>query len=295
MTPALAREGLLVDRKPEQSEVTALVEGDIVPPTMSVADLEDLGRAVRLLENPGFVARITDAIGEPLEHMIDFLPARASDRLQGVVRTALEKLLDVSVKTLDRGSGGPATPLKHRLATGISGAVGGFFGVAALAAELPITTSIILRSIADIARSEGEDISSLDARMACLEVFALGGASSSDDASETGYFAVRAAMAKAIADATKYIAERGLVQEGAPVIARMVAVLASRFGTVVSEKLAVQAVPVLGAVGGATINVLFMGHFQDVARGHFTVRRLERRYGRELVRSEYARIAAAGN
>lgn len=280
--------------QPTQHEVVAIVAGN-AQHSMSAADLVDLGRAVNLLEHPSFVARVTDLIGEPLEHMIDFLPAKTSGRLQGVVHAALEKLLDVAVRTLEQQGRAVATPRKHRVAGGISGAVGGFFGVAALTVELPITTSIILRSIADIAHSEGEDISSLDARLACLEVFALGGASSSDDASETGYFAVRAALAKAMADAAKYIAERGLVQEGAPVIARMVAALASRFGTVVSEKVAAQAVPVLGAVGGATINVLFISHFQDVARGHFTVRRLERTYGRDLVRSEYARIAAGGS
>jgi hypothetical protein len=258
---------------------------------MSRDDLEALRRAVELLEHPGFVARLTDAIGEPLEQMIRALPARTSDRLQGVVRASLERLLDVAVRSLGTGGGAPAAELRHRMAGGVSGAVGGFFGGPAVAVELPITTSIILRSIADIARSEGEDVASLDARLACLEVFALGGVSSSDDAAETGYFAVRAALAKAMSDAAAHIAERGLVQKGAPVIARLVAAVASRFGTVVTEKVAAQAIPVLGAVGGATVNVLFMGHFQDVARGHFTVRRLERRYGRELVRSEYARLA----
>lgn len=262
------------------------------PEAMEAADLEDLGRAVELLENPSFIARVTDLIGQPLEHFINFLPAGTSDRLQGSVRTSLEKLLNVAVRTLGSRGRGPAANLRHKLATGVSGAVGGFFGAPALAVELPLTTSIILRSIADIARSEGEDVTSLDARLACLEVFALGGASRSDDASETGYFAVRAGMAKVMSDAAKYIAERGLTAEGGPVIARFIAAIAARFGTVVSEKAAVQAVPVLGAVGGASINVLFMNHFQDVARGHFTVRRLERRYDRDLVRAEYRRIAA---
>jgi hypothetical protein len=35
--------------------------------------------------------------------------------------------------------------------------VGGGFGLAALPVELPISTIIMLRSIGDIARSEGED------------------------------------------------------------------------------------------------------------------------------------------
>jgi hypothetical protein len=32
-------------------------------------------------------------------------------------------------------------------------------------------------------------------------------------------------------------------------------------------------------------------HFQGVARGHFTVRRLERVYGKDVVRTEYERLA----
>jgi len=37
---------------------------------------------------------------------------------------------------------------------------------------------------------------------------------------------------------------------------------------------------------------MFMGHFQQIAEGHFTIRRLERRYGRELVESLYRSTAA---
>lgn len=260
---------------------------------MSAADRADLERAVELLERPSFIARISDLIGQPIEQVVDALPRGTSDRIQLAVRTALEKLLAVSVRTIDPLERGPAANLKHTLGTGITGAVGGFFGAPALAVELPITTSILLRSIADVARSEGEDVTKLDTRLACLEVFALGGQSSSDDASETGYFAVRAALARAMTEAARHLAERGLAREGAPVLARLIAAIASRFGTVVSEKVAVQSVPILGAIGGASINMMFARHFQDVARGHFTVRRLERSHGAELIRREYRRIADA--
>jgi hypothetical protein len=253
-------------------------------------DLRDLERAVSLLEYPSFVARMTDFIGQPVERFIEFLPANTSGKLQETVRTALYKLLDVSLKTLDEGRKGGASNLTHKIAGGVSGAFGGFFGAPALAVELPITTTIILRSIADIARSEGEDINGLDSRLACLEVFALGGRSQADDGAETGYYAVRAALAKAVSDAAKHIAQKGLTQEGAPAIARLVSQIASRFSTVVSEKIATQAVPVIGALGGASINLLFIDHFQDVARGHFIVRRLERVYDRGVVQREYARI-----
>ena len=104
----------------------------------------------------------------------------------------------------------------------------------------------------------------------------LGGASKSDDATETGYFAARATMAIAVSDAAAYLAEAGLSQKGAPAIIRLISQLTSRFSVVVSEKAAAQAVPVLGAFGGALINTLFLDHFQDMAKGHFIVRRMER-------------------
>jgi EcsC protein family len=67
---------------------------------------------------------------------------------------------------------------------------------------------------------------------------------------------------------------------------------AARFGVVVSQKVAAQALPVVGALGGAAVNYAFIEHFQDIARGHFTVRRLERIYCKERIRAEYDAIAA---
>jgi len=183
-----------------------------------------------------------------------------------------------------------SSDLLHKIVVTATGAGGGAFGLAALPIELPISTTIMLRSIADIARSEGERVRLPEVRLACLEVFALGGRTRSDDAAEVGYFAVRAALARAVSEAAQYIAERGLVQEGAPVIVRFITQVASRFGVAVSEKAVAQAVPILGAAGGAVINLLFIDHFQDMARGHFIVRRLERTCGAELVRAAYERI-----
>lgn len=252
--------------------------------------LEDLRRAVQLLENPSYIARLTDFVGQPVEKLMDYLPTQVPKKIQDAVKVALDKLLNLSVKTLDEGFDGPASTVTHKIATGVSGAIGGAFGLPALAVELPISTSIILRSIADIARGEGEDITSLEARLACLEVFALGGRSEVDDGTETGYFAVRAALAKAVSDAAKHIAQKGLSQKGAPVLARLIAQITSRFSAVVSQKVAAQAVPLIGALGGATINLLFVDHFQDIARGHFIVRRLEKEYGKEEVQKEYEKI-----
>ena len=87
--------------------------------------------------------------------------------------------------------------------------------------------------------------------------------------------------------ATEYIAEKGLVEEGAPGLIRLIIQIAKRFSIQVSEKAAAQAVPAIGAAGGAIINALFIDHFQDMARGHFIIRRLERKYGKEVVEEKY--------
>jgi hypothetical protein len=149
----------------------------------------------------------------------------------------------------------------------------------------------MLRSIADIARSEGEDISEPEPALSCVQVFALGGRAGSANPTESGYFAARAMLAKSVTDAARFIAERGVIEEGAPVLVRFIAQVASRFGVVVTQKIAAQTVPVVGALGGAAVNYAFIEHFQEVARGHFTVRRLERVYGKDVVRTEYERLA----
>ena len=261
---------------------------------MDEPELHELAAAKRLLEHPGLATRITNVLGKPLEYGIERLPARVQGTIQKATRAALTKALDVAISSLGRGvaeGAAPAQPRRrlHKAMAAASGATGGAFGFMALAMELPISTVIMLRSIADIARAEGEDLSRPETQLACLQVFALGGRSKSDDAAETGYYAVRAAMARAVSDALTHLAQRGATREGAPAMVRFLVVVAERFGIVVSEKVAAQLIPVLGAVGGATVNLLFLEHFQDMARGHFTVRRLERRHGAAAVQEAYER------
>ena len=254
------------------------------------ADRADLRYAKRLLENPSLAARIADFVGAPIQIGLELLPNKMSGAIATATNAALRSALRVAVATLNERESAPARNLLHKVAVSTSGAVGGFFGLPALAVELPIATTVMLRSIADVARSEGESLETLDARLACIQVFALGSARRSDDAADTGYFAVRATLARAIAEAAEYIAERGLAEQGAPAILRLIAQIATRFGATVSEKVAAQAIPVVGALGGAVVNLAFIDHFQDVARGHFIVRRLERAHGAAAVRREYERL-----
>jgi hypothetical protein len=259
-------------------------------PSMTETDLADLARAKKLLENPGFIAKAADAVGTPIEKLLHALPEKASTAIQTATRTALEKALKVAVATLGGESGHEPSNIWHKVAVVATGAAGGAFGLASLPIELPVSTTIMLRSVADIARSKGEDLRTPESALACIEVFALGARSKADDGAESAYYAVRIALARAVSEAAEYLASKAAVEEGAPALVRLIATVAERFGVVVAEKAAAGLVPILGAVGGAAINVAFMDHFQDMAEGHFTVRSLERKYGAETVRAAYDKL-----
>ncbi|RZI84887.1 MAG: EcsC family protein [Rubrivivax sp.] len=253
-------------------------------------DIEELRLAKRLLEQPGLVARIGHVVGKPIEKGLAMLPKKWHGVVHDAARRAIEKALDMALWTLDPQPTGASSNGWHKLAVGASGALGGAFGLAALAIELPVSTTLMLRSIADVARSEGEDLSLPETRIECVQVLALGGRSDGDDGAEAGYFAARAAMARAVSDAIRHVAEKGVAQRQAAALVQLIAQVASRFSVNVSEKVMAQAVPVAGAVGGALINTLFMEHFQTMARGHFMIRRLERVHGADEVRRAYGAL-----
>ncbi len=256
---------------------------------LSPEDRADLEEAVRSLEKPGFAPKLIDIIGLPLDKAMAALPHNWKHVVHEATHKALTSALELAMLTMQSPEKKPASNFLHKLFVAASGAGGGALGLVSLPVELPFSTCLILRSVADIARSEGEIIRTVPAKLACLEVLALGGQASSDDGVQMGYFAVRGVLEHEVSEAAKFIAQKGLV-ESAPPIARLIATVAARFGTVVSEKVAAQSVPVIGAVGGALINTLFMDHFQNMARGHFTVRRLERSYGAAEIEACYQEV-----
>ena len=268
--------------------------GSCNAPALSEVDARALDEAVKLLERTSLAASIAHAPGRPAARLSELVPAPVRRMAERAAHVALERAVAVAARSIPPGSG-PARGRFHAALSIASGAAGGAFGLGALAIELPVSTLIILRSIADVARAEGEEPQSPETAMACLEVFALGGRQPTDDYMDSSYFALRGLLAKSISDAAKHIANQGLAsQAGAPALARLVSTLAPRFGIVASQKMAAQSLPIIGAVGGAAINYAFARHFRDLARGHFTVRRLERAYGRELVRREYGLRVGGG-
>ncbi len=247
---------------------------DAITVAMSDHELKDLKAAKALLENPNLAIKIASLLGTPLEKLMDWLPPALEKRVHDITSAALEKAAAGAIYTMDDVPGEGASNWWHKAAVAASGAGGGFFGLAGLPVELPISTTIMLRSIADIARSEGFSLSEATTKKHCIAVLALGGPSKADDAADAGYLGLRAALAKA-------------VSEGG---SKLIASVAARFSVQVSEKFAGQAVPVIGAAAGALINILFIDHFQDMARGHFVYQRLTRAHGEATVKEAYQKI-----
>ena len=254
--------------------------------------LRELQEAKILLERTSFIVKATDLIGTPIEKGLEYLPVGWRAKIAKITNSSLEKSLQWAVKTMASESIG-SYPKLHIAAVAATGAIGGAFGLPAMAIELPISTTVMLRSIADIARANGEKISEAETRLECLTVFSLGGNSTSDDAAESGYYAVRASLAGLVSEAAAHLAGKQAgksVAETTPTLLRFIAKVATRFNIQVSEKAMAQLVPIIGAAGGAIINTLFIDHFQGISHGHFTVRRLERLYGAEAVKRAYLSI-----
>lgn len=194
-------------------------------------------------------------------------------KMEALAEIALRRAFHIAVLGSGRKVRG-AGRHRARLLAAAAGAAGGFSGLAGFLPDIAFTTLLIMRNIASIARTHGEDLSTEEARQACLEVFALGGGSEFglDEQAEASYWSVR------------------LLLQGRPVV-MLFSEVASRYGLRISEKFALQAVPLVGAAGGALINSMFFEHYLSLAQVHFTLRRLERHYDLELVHREATAIA----
>ena len=148
---------------------------EYMPARLTPKETEELRQAVACLEGASFAQRLTDAVGRPVGMLSRAMPQSARRVIAHVSEIALRGALKLALRTLDLNASAKPANRAHRLAAAASGAVGGALGLAALPLELPISTTILLRSIAEIAREEGEDLSAPEAAFACVEVFALGG------------------------------------------------------------------------------------------------------------------------
>ena len=181
----------------------------MMPPRLSREDFADLAQAVRLLEGDRFASRLTRLLGGQVRAIGRALPSSARKAIALATETALKAALRVAVRSLNATAQGKASNRWHMAAASAAGAVGGAFGMAATAVEILVSTTILLRSIADIAREQGEDLKTPEAALACLEVFALGGERPTEAGRESGYFAVRAGLAQSVSESARFLVETG--------------------------------------------------------------------------------------
>ena len=253
--------------------------------------------------------RVADVVGRPAEALLKRLPDRAHRAVAKAVDTALHKALDLAIFSLQYENA--PSPAAHTAGAALMGGVSGLFGLPGLAVELPLSTAIMLRSIAAIAQREGADLRDSAVRLECLTVLALGGqlptpidavvvgdtAAGPQSAMESSYWTARLGLAVALRQAAAHVGSGAaklsvgeLAKGSVPVLAQLLAKVAARFEIVVSEKAVAQAVPVAGALAGAALNAAFTEHFNTVAQHHFGLRRLERACGEAAVRQEYQEV-----
>jgi hypothetical protein len=228
----------------------------------------DLADALRRLEHGrGLIVRLADLVGGAFGLAGRFglrqmgMSRGIQSKFSGIAQAALARAYDVAI--LGVAAEPPQRAGLTRAAVIASGAASGFAGLPGFLPDATFTTLAIMREIARIAAAQGEDLSSDDARRACLEVFAFQTPADSDE-SELGYFSAR------------------LVFQGRP-FTMLLSEVAARYGLVLGEKFSLQIVPIAGAVAGAALNAAFLAHYRNLALAHFTIRRLERRHGRDIV------------
>ena len=271
--------------------------------SMNETDIAELKLAKHNLEHISTVMTGLNKVGNSIETGLSKLSDEQQKWLSEKINFVLIKLLKSNMITMEENKTYKApSNLTYKALVGLTGIGSGFLGstnpigATVFVSEILLSTRYMLRSIMDIARSEGEDIYKPETQLACLQVFALSGNFEESKSSDASYYGTRLAMATAMKGATSYLTKYGvsglgklLMTTGNPVM-QMIGLIATRLTVQISEKFISQAVPVIGAAGGGALNYVFMGHFQQMAKSHFVIRRLERKYGLHVVKSYYNQI-----
>ena len=230
--------------------------------------------AEKYIDASGLLMKLIELAGRASNAVVTSLPENWQSKLGELATEALKVAYNVAVLSRpNETSAWVETVLSygksenfHRFVAAVSGAVGGAFGIKSTVLELPITTTLILRSIQEIASSYGEDPCDPTTRQQCLVVLALAGPMQDDDDLEVGFFATRLAL-------------------GQVAFAEVIKSVAARYTVVVSEKLLAQAAPIVGAGTGAVVNFTFISYFQEIAHVHFRLRKFEKLHDPDQVKS----------
>ena len=215
------------------------------------AELDALARRYR--EASGVGIQVLNMIGGQADNLLDRLPASARDRLDDATEAALNVALRAAQGS--RGVVGDQPGWLNTAVTTAMGAAGGFGGLPTALGELPVTTTILLRAIQGVAAEHGFDPAAESVQFDSLRVFTAAGPLSDDDGADLAFLSTRVALTGGAVKA-------------------LIARIAPRLSVVLGQKLAAQAVPVLGAVAGAATNYAYTSYYQEIAHVHFGLRRL---------------------
>lgn len=224
----------------------------IVTNTVDVdAEIEALAR--RYAKAGGIGIDLLNSLGAQADGLLQRLPQKAQDGLQDATVAALNHAMTAAHKSRDMVP--DQAGWLNSAVSAAMGAVGGMGGLPTALAELPVTTTLLLRVINGVAAEHGFDTSEENVRFDCVHVFTAAGPLDHDDSVEIAFLSARMALSGTAMQA---------------IIARV----APRLATVLGQKLAAQAVPVLGAVAGAATNYAYTSYYTDMAHVHFGLHRL---------------------
>jgi EcsC protein family len=247
------------------------MDSDAAPPSLLPPDLriEIAELALRHRRANGPVMALVNRLGGTLETQLALIPEPVRARIEAVVADALATSYGLAGRAPEFG--GEQGPLMAAMA---SGAAGGAGGIVTSVAELPVTITLILRAIRMAARETGFDPDAPNIRAECLKVFASGGPLGADDAINTSFLSARLTIT-------------------GPALQKIIATVAPKLAAAMGQKLAAQAVPVLGAVTGAALNAAFLRYYREVARIRFALLRLAETHGAEAVLDQFVAAASA--
>jgi hypothetical protein len=233
----------------------------IFEPLDREAELDRLAKRMRDAQGAGM--QLLTMIGTRAESLLDMLPDAAKGGLEKTTALALEQAFKAA--SLSRGRVADTSDWLTRAVTVGTGAAGGFGGLPSALAELPLTTTVILRAIQGIADEHGLDPSKPEIKAACLKVFAAAGPLDDDDGADLSFITMRLTLTG------------GTVQG-------LIAKVAPRLAVPLGQKVAAQAVPFVGAIAGAATNYIYTSYYQEMARVQFGLMRLAEQEGEPIER-----------
>lgn len=235
-------------------------------------EIAELARRARKANGP--LMSLLQRLGGTLESQLSLVPEGARKQIEALTLATLERALTVAGGMAALGKRGPdmgenAAPL----AAALSGAAGGAGGMLTSVAELPVTITLILATIRAAAEAEGFDPEDPAIKAEILRCFASGTPFGGDDGVNTAFIGARFAITGSALN-------------------KLIATLAPKIAAIMGQKLAAQAVPVLGAVSGAALNAAFLSHYRELARIRFRLLRLSQTHGAAQVITRFSEAAS---